>query len=298
MKLFTFTIALLLISVASFAQSAVCPNYFRRNNGNGACPDGELKLFYNTCPAYAPIIDSVYINDVKANVSFGLPDLSKCNSQDYISYCIIGTNTAPAAAWKIFFHNNVFTDPYGCLIPEGGPLPITLTTFSAKRDGGSVDITWETSYELNGQAFEIQLKSGSGFITVGSVLATNNISGHAYSFTDKNNRKESMEYRLKLLSKDAVATYSEIRSVKGLSAAIDFTVFPNPAAKNSHVSVTNINELSEIQVIDNTGRLVRSIPIKAGNSIQLNGLPAGLFRIRLINKNSGEATTKTLTILQ
>ena len=298
MKLFTLSIALLFISIANFAQSASCPSYFRRNNGNGACPDGQLKLYFATCPAFAPIIDSVYTDGVNANVQLGLPDMSKCSQQGFISYCFIGTNMPPAAAWTIYFHNTGSTDVFGCLVPEGGPLPITMKSFSVQRNGGSVIVNWQTAYELNGQSIEIQQLTASGFITVGAVMATNNISGSNYTYTVKNSQKEVTQYRLRLLSKDAAATYSEIKSVKGAGVAIDFTIYPNPAVRNAQVSITDITEPTDVQVIDNTGRLVKKIAIKNSNTIQLNDLQPGLYRVRLLNSTTGEAVTKNLTIIQ
>lgn len=301
MKTFTFTISLVLISLVNFAQSPVCANYFRRNNGNGSCPDGQLKLYFATCPTNAPVIDSVYTNGVKANITFDLPDASKCASKGYIAYCIDGGNMPPASLWTIFFHNATSLEIFSCTVPENDPfgiLPIALNSFFAKRNGNSVLLNWQTSFESNAHGFEIQRKSDNGFITVGTVLATNSSTGNSYSFTDNNTLKVVSEYRLKLISKDADITYSQIRSIKGTGSAVAFTIFPNPAVRNARISITDINESTDIQVIDNAGRLIKTISSKTSNNLELNGLQTGIYRIRLLNKSTGEAITKTLTIIQ
>jgi len=299
MKLFTLTISLLLLSIVTFAQSFY-PSYFRRNNGNGACADGQLKLYYTTCPETAPIIDSVYTNGIKANVIFTLPDTSKCGSLGYIGYCVVGGNMPPAATWKIYFHNPGSSTPFGYFVPQllNGTLPIIIKTFSAKRNGVDVSLLWQTSFESNAKEFEIQRKSGNNFITVGSIAATNSELGDSYSFIDNNKLNGISEYRLKLISKDGDAVYSEIRVVKSTPATVDFTIFPNPAVGNAKVYVANISQPTSLQVYDNAGRVVKVLTLKSGKTIEINNLQTGIYRVRLLNNISGESVTKTLTVIQ
>ncbi len=298
MKLFTLSISMLLFSIVTFAQSSICPDYFRRNNGNGACAAGQLKLYYTTCPASIPIIDSVYTNGAKANITFAAPDASKCSQLGYIGYCVVGGNMPPASNWKIYFHNPGSADPFGCLVPEGGVLPITIKSFFAKRNGSNVSISWQTAYESNALAFDVERKSGDGFIIVGTVSATNNETGSSYKYTDVNNLKGVSEYRLRLRSKDAQEKYSEIKIVKGTGSAIDFTIFPNPAVRNAKVFILDISEPVNIQVIDNTGRVVKTLSSKTSNTIEINDLQTGIYRIRIVNASSGESVVKTLTVIQ
>jgi hypothetical protein len=297
MKFFTSTLALVLIATVSFAQS-VCPDYFRRNNGNGACSDGQLKLYYTTCPPSIPIIDSVYSNGVKTNITFASPDASKCSSQGFIGYCVVGGNMPPASTWAIYFHNPGSTDPFGCNVPEGGILPIGIRTFTATRNNNSVILNWQTAVEINARLFEIQKKSGNSFVTVGSIAAANKETGSSYSYTDISNEQTTAEYRLKMVSSDAAIAYSEIRVVRGAGASFDFTIFPNPATRNTKIALADITQPSTIQVIDNSGRQVRSISVRSSSTIELSNLQPGLYRVRIVTNNSGEALTKTLTIVQ
>jgi hypothetical protein len=297
MKFFTSTLALVLIATVSFAQS-VCPNYFRRNNGNGACADGQLKLYYTTCPASIPIIDSVYTNGVKTNITFASPDASKCSSQGYIGYCVVGGNMPPTSTWAIYFHNPGSTDPCGCNVPEGGILPIGIKTFTATRNNNNIALNWQTAVEINATQFEIQKKSGNSFVTIGSVTAANKETGSSYNYTDISNEKTTSEYRLKMLSSDAAIAYSEIRVVRGTGVSFDFTIFPNPATRNTKIALADITQPSTIQVIDNSGRQVRSISVKSSSMIELNDLQPGLYRVRIVTNKSGETLTKSLTIVQ
>jgi hypothetical protein len=299
MKFFTSTLALVLIATVSFAQS-VCPDYFRRNNGNGACADGQLRLYYTTCPAIVPVIDSVYTNGVKAAVSFAAPDASKCSSQGFIGYCVSGGNMPPAATWTIYFHNAGTLTPFSCNVPEptGGPLPITIKTFTAVRSSNSVLLNWQTATEINAQLFIVEKKSGNGFVAISTVAATNSENGSSYNYTDFSAEKNTTEYRLKMVSSDATVSYSEIRVVRGTAASFDFTIFPNPATRNTKIALSDITQPSTIQVIDNSGRQVRSISVKSSSTIELNNLQHGLYRVRIVTNNSGETLTKSLTIVQ
>ena len=298
MKFFTFTITLVLFSFISTAQSPTCANYFKRNNGNGTCPDGQLRLYYSDCPTVTPIIDSVYADGIKSVIVFAEPDLSKCASLGFISYCVVGGNMPPAALWKIYFHSTGSAVPFSCIVPEGSVLPIGVKSFDATRSANTVVLNWETAYEANGQSIQIQKKSGSKFVTVGSVPATNNITGDTYTFTDKNTSFVVTEYRLRLLSKDAEEGFSEVRAVKAFGAAPEFTLYPNPAVSDATISITDINGPTDVQIFDNAGRIVKTITINNATPIQLNNLQVGIYRVRMVNKMSGASTIKTLTVIQ
>ncbi len=290
--------SLLLISIVNFAQSPLCPSFFRRNNGNGACNDGQLKLYFSTCPAIAPIIDSVYVEGSKSTVTFAMPDISNCSSLGYIGYCVSGGNMPPAALWKIYFHTTGSTNSFGCLVSQGGILPIGIKSFSAIRNGSHVVLNWQTSFEANAQAFVIQRKTGDKFITIATIFATNTANGNVYSYSDNNLLKATSEYRLRMLSKDDTEKFSDVKSVKGAGATIDYTLFPNPAIRNAKIFISDISDFTDVQVIDNMGRIVKMLSVKTSNTIELNNLQIGNYRIRLLNKSTGESVTKPLTVIQ
>ncbi len=65
---------------------------------------------------------------------------------------------------------------------SGGPLPIQMTGFYAKRKNNAVTLSWQTSAELNAKEFVIQKKMGSSFVDIASVAADNKADGSSYSF--------------------------------------------------------------------------------------------------------------------
>ena len=296
MKFFTIVIALLITNFISFAQNHPCPISLHRNNGNGApCGSlGDLQLTFTTCPTVAPKLDSLFVNGAKYAVTFTTPLASTCDSKGNLRYCIISGNTPPTGTWDLYFTDPTTNTKYVC--STNGVLPISIKAFNTTRNKSFVQLNWETSLEVNGEAFVIERKTGNDFVTVATVAANNIATGSSYSFTDNNNVKNVSEYRLKLISKDAAAKYSETRSVKG-TGNTDFTIYPNPATRNAKISISDINKSSTVQVSDNTGRIIKTLSFKTSNTVEINGLERGIYRVQLMDTNSGVKITKILTIL-
>lgn len=188
-----------------------------------------------------------------------------------------------------FYTQNTFTT-------SAGPLPVGLKNFYASRKSNTVVLNWQTAFEQNAAAFEIERNTGNGFVNVGQVTATNNSNGSTYSFNDNNAVKAISQYRLKMVDKDGKFQYSEIRSVKGLNGVSDFTVYPNPSNGNAKVTISDISEAMELQVIDNTGRTLKKYTLSNSSQVELSGLSRGMYMIRLVNNVSGESIIKKLTV--
>jgi hypothetical protein len=295
MKRIILFLSLIAVTYASYSQH--CPTSMRRNNGDGTCNQtGQLILNYNICPNTADIIDSVYINGTKYEVVFGPP--SACaGPQNSVKYCILSGNTPPTGFWTIYFHNDVVPEGWDCIV-DGGPLPVNLTTFNAKRSSKNVLISWYTAYEQNVLRFEIQRMNGNDFETIGSVDAANLPEGKSYSFTDVSNKNRGMsQYRLKMIDKDGNYKNSEIRVVRGMAASSDFVIFPNPTRSGSKVTISDVDQATELQVVDESGKMIRVIPMKNSNTITIDNLEKGTYMIRVYNSNTGESTTKKLTVM-
>ena len=127
--------------------------------------------------------------------------------------------------------------------------------------------------------------------------AGNQVTGGTYSFIDKNSFKDISQYRLKMIDLDGSFTISDIRTVKGISTVSDFAVFPNPSSGNSKITVADIAEPTDVQVLDNSGRILKTIPMNYCNSVDIYNLLKGMYLIRIVNKNSGESITKKLTVI-
>lgn len=182
--------------------------------------------------------------------------------------------------------------------PAAAPLPIIISEFNATRKENTAVLNWKTSTEYNAMAFDVEKMIAGNYVKVGTVAASNNATGGSYTFKEINTSRETTLYRLKLVDKDNKFRYSETRNVKGAGAAMDFIVSPNPSNGSTKVMSTNVSAPENIQVFDNLGRMVRSIPASNSGSTDIKGLDKGVYFIRLTNQSSGEQATRKLIVNQ
>lgn len=93
-------------------------------------------------------------------------------------------------------------------------LPTALNSFTAIEENGSVELTWQTSFEENLSAFGIEhSENGSSFMRVGSVQAQNIATGTTYQFNHTPPNSGRSYYRLKMEDIDGQFEYSNVVSV-------------------------------------------------------------------------------------
>jgi hypothetical protein len=168
------------------------------------------------------------------------------------------------------------------------PLPVTLMTFAAQRNGTVNNLSWNTSQEINTGFFAIERsKDGRNFSQIGQVAATGNSSTiRTYQFTDPSPLKAINYYRLKIVDIDNSAKYSDVRNVKNTGNA-DFVVYPNPVKDIMKVDINAERADKGIMIItDINGKQVyiRNVNVAAGNntfSIDINNMAQGAYIIKV-----------------
>lgn len=117
------------------------------------------------------------------------------------------------------------------------PLPVELTSFSAKTNGGRVVLNWQTATEINNYGFEIQRSAGNGlqknnWEIIGLVNGNGNSnSPKEYSFTDEHPKSGNTAYRLKQIDSDGKYEFSKIVEVNIKGEPDNFSLsqnYPNP----------------------------------------------------------------------
>ena len=296
MKTFTLSVVLLLTFFTSLAQTPVCPTSFQRNNGNGGGCTGQLKLIFANCPPIAPLIDSIYSNGLKLNISLSLPDISMCLTQNYISYCILNGNMPPTSTWLIYFRIPNTTTSYTCTVVGGGVLPVKYLSFDAVVSNKSVLLKWLTAEEINNSHFEVERSFDiNNFSTIGLVLDGVNVNGTNKSYQFKDNSAELqgrsiVYYRLKQFDIDGKTTYSKTLVVR-LQAKTDvlMQVSPNPFVENLNVRFNSTETgTAQIRIVNITGQTLlskQSTISKGYNNIQIDNLDRlslGMYVAQLI----------------
>lgn len=175
-------------------------------------------------------------------------------------------------------------------------LPVTITSFTAaKLKNNTVQLNWQTAQELNSDFYAIE-RSGDGdnFTSIGTVKAGGNSAVRLnYNYTDEAPLQGKNYYRLKAVDKDGSYAYSTTRVVEMGTTA--FSISPNPAR-----NMVNINGATGklVQVVDASGKVLVSRPLKTGNnSISVAQLANGLYTVKIIS-NSNEVEVHKLVIQQ
>ena len=291
MKTLIIIIALILTTISGFSQN-LCASFFKRNNGNGTCSSlGQLRLtFPGSCPADIPSIDSLYINGVKYNVTFGAPDVSNCGGANgYISYCVTSGNMPPTEVWKVFFRSQSGVS-FTCDVLDSWIkiLPVKFVTFDATISGDAITCKWTTENEINNNHFELERSfDGSNFSTIAIIFGegTEKMVRNTYQFTDKSSSLQSKNiiyYRVKQVDNGGKFSYSNIVTIKpGSNISKTLLVSPNPFVENLELKFEAAEKgNAEIKIMSFTGQaavIKKAIVNKGNNKLQVGNL-AGLAK--------------------
>ncbi len=174
------------------------------------------------------------------------------------------------------------------LYHEGGylgiPLPVKFEDISGLKSGNAIKINWHSSTEQNTSLFIIQHSTdGTSFTDIGTVKAIGS-GANSYQFTDNAPTPYPLNgvlyYRLKSVDKDGSSTYSKVISVQLTIDNFQLSITPNPA--KSIVTIKG-NHIASIQVIDNLGRVVKTVSLKDATNptLSVSGLPMGVYHLRV-----------------
>lgn len=163
------------------------------------------------------------------------------------------------------------------------PLPVTLTSFDAKRVGNDALVTWSTATEQNSKGFNVQVSTnGTVFRTLGFVASATPNSSRAisYSYTDKEKNKVGVRYyRLQQVDLDDKMAYFAPRTVSfdgSRVAALELLAYPNPFDAVLRLNLVSADAgQGTVQITDLTGRVVEQRPISlatGANQVPLDNL--------------------------
>lgn len=187
---------------------------------------------------------------------------------------------------------NYFND-YTLVVPNAGPLPVSLIGFNGKHSNGVSTLDWQTSQEWNSSHFEV-LRSldGSHFKAISSLDAAGNSNTlKNYHYTDNISGSGYVYYRLRQVDLDGKTTLSDIVRLRlGNGKEASFDLYPNPFVSNLNASFTagkNANASLVIRNINGQVLFSKTINvIKGSNTVQLNNLPVlskGLYHVSILN---------------
>lgn len=199
------------------------------------------------------------------------------------------------------------------------PLPVELTSFSAKRVSDGVELRWTTATEVNNYGFEIERATAVEPMHASSLQnrnwqKINFVSGHGnsnspkqYIYKDNCNTDEGYIYRLKQIDSDGSFSYSgELHVGSGALASFDLNQnFPNPFNPATMISYSLPSSgMVQLKIYNTTGEEVSSPvnEIQDAGSYQIGfnatGLASGTYLYRItVTTNAGIYTQSRKMVL-
>jgi hypothetical protein len=188
--------------------------------------------------------------------------------------------------------NGFFPEFAACFAPADPriPLPVILQDFSARPEGHTTLLNWQTTSEINSERFDIERsQTGREWQSIGSVPTQSvDIESTDYSFTDKNPVFNLVYYRLKMIDADGTFAYSRIESVQFENEEIG--VYPNPVEGGRQLQLLlNDSKVEKIHIYDLSGKTVfeASAPVE---QINMKNLMNGRYILKIHLKDGIESS--------
>ena len=170
-------------------------------------------------------------------------------------------------------------------------MPIKSINLQAKETNNQVLLHWQTIDELNIASFTIQHSlDGATFSDIGNKKAVGS-GNNGYSFIDKSPAEGINYYRIKAVDKTGAITYSKVASLTIDDSRL--TIYPNPVRD---VAIIKGSHISNVQVIDNRGKLVKVIPLNDATNptLSVTNLVAGVYFLHIKTTDGEENVTKLI----
>ena len=150
------------------------------------------------------------------------------------------------------------------------PLPVELTSFTAKRLHNSIRLDWQTATEVNNYGFEIERKLNvkgqmtNEWIKIGFAEGSGNSnSPKNYSYLDKSATKGVYAYRLKQIDNDGTFSYSEEVVVNLNEVPAEFSLdqnYPNPFNPVTQIDFSLAQTgFVTLNIYNSIGQLIRAL---------------------------------------
>jgi hypothetical protein len=179
------------------------------------------------------------------------------------------------------------------------PLPVTLVSFSAAKEGNLAQLAWATTEETNSDRFDIQRSlDGKAWVNIGTVKSNGESTVlRRYGFVDKAPLNGVNLYRLKMVDKDETFAYSSLKGVRFDGLARNDSsfayVYPNPSSDKVYLNSVDLSLVKMVSVVDMNGRAVVTAR-SAADGVDVKGLSAGGYLLKVSNTDGSSSTHKFL----
>ncbi len=218
---------------------------------------------------------------------FGNPSSQYTWSNNSTADSLVITDTGLYSVAVNFVDGCTISDEIRITLAE--PLPITLSGFVATMQNCQAVLSWEVVKSDNFKQFVVERSiDGSKFEAIGNVAYAQAIS--SYTYADKNTVNGKSFYRLRLVDRDGMFSYSSTVNVNSDCKTQRIEVYPTKTAGTVYISLPAGYEGAGIEVIALTGQSVKVAG--SGNTkepglrqIQLDGLAQGTYLVKVTQAN-------------
>jgi hypothetical protein len=187
------------------------------------------------------------------------------------------------------FTYNFNAAPYNC----GVVLALQFENFSVQKRNQSAVLNWKINDDVNIANYIIERSTdGFSFKTIGTI-DSKKLDVSSYTFTDNNPAKNKNYYRIKAVSNNAAAKFTDIRFVV-FTGNFDINITPNPTTSNVEIA-TNNNDKKEITIVDAKG----SVYYQQTNNLETikvncSQWASGMYMVKVRDINSGIVVNKKI----
>jgi len=189
-------------------------------------------------------------------------------------------------------------------ILDDASFPVEWKSFAGRWLDDFVELSWETSLEINTSSFQIERSlDGNEFQTLDEVKAAGySNEGKKYLFVDDKVERAiapQFYYRLKQIDIDGQFEYSQTLSLQGgIRKHLDFSVFPNPATDVLHLNFDGQQFTGvQVKVLNQLGQqlISRELPDKqvSSNSFNVSEWAPGIYTF-VLESEQEQNTRKVL----
>ena len=190
-------------------------------------------------------------------------------------------------------------------------LPVTLTGFTAVRNGSSAVLTWRTASETNNAGFRVQHERAAGWEELGFVpsKASDGSTSRAQSYrfvVDRRLGPGTHRFRLEQVDLDRSTTLSDTVQVEvGMEGTLHLSApAPNPSSERATLSfAVQEGRRADVAVYDVLGQRVQTLyegtpPGEEARrvTVETGTLSSGVYVVRL--RAGGQTQTRRLTVVR
>lgn len=172
-------------------------------------------------------------------------------------------------------------------------LPVGLTSFKASIKDDEVALSWTTASETDNKEFIVYRSGADGIFTaIGTLGGSGNSSvTKSYRYMDKRPILGDNYYKLAQVDMNGTERTLQTTSVSFAMATTAVSIYPNPTLASANVTF-KAETYSTAKLLDNNGKILRTMPIAAGTNqliLDLSAYVRGVYYLLLSGKGTETA---------